>query len=225
MARSPDPAHRSARSIARLLSCSIAWLIVALSACTGGAASVQTPAASSDATHTTHTNSNEWCVKPPPSQHELAPEATAAIGRIPPMRWASLPHGAEWTFTLSDTMLARTQTARICKIFRNPTSDSTTVALAMEPDDVEVVVKNARGLTVWRQDSGVVSNLMISTYRLAPHGVLLFPQHLPPSWGGPVELAWRSLPPGRYAVYVALQMAPDSLVLAEGPPPIDIELR
>lgn len=72
----------------------------------------------------------------------------------------------------------------------------------MQPDDVEVVVKNVRGVTMSRKDSGTVSDLMVSLVQLAPHSVLLLPQHLPPSWGGPSS--WRSargaregLPSGR----------------------------
>jgi hypothetical protein len=163
-------------------------------------------------------------VTPPSSHGELPPEAVTAIESIPPTRWAKLPRGAEWTFTLSDTVLARGQTAQLCALFRNRTSESTSVAVEVPPDDVEVVVKDARGVSAFRADSGAVSDLMLRTYHLAPHGVLLFPKHLPPAIP-PVTSAWLSLPSGRYAVYASLQMDPDSLVLAKGPPPIYIELR
>lgn len=180
--------------------------------------------AASDASRTAHKDSDTWCVTPTSPHRELPPEAVAAVESIPPSRWAKLPRGAEWTFTLSDTAIARGQTARLCTVFRNRTSESTSVALEGPPDDVEVVVRDARGVSAFRADSGAVSDLMLWTYHLAPHRVLLFPQHLPPAIP-PVASAWLSLPPGRYAVYASLQMDPDSLVLAKGPPPIYIELR
>lgn len=218
-------AHYSARSPARTLTGAATPLILAvLCACTGGTPLAQTSTAASNASHTTRKEFNAWCVKRPSSQRELPPGAVTAIGSIPPSRWAKLPHGAEWTFTLSDTVLTRGQTAQLCAIFRNRTSDSTSVALEVPPDDVEVVVKDARGVSAFRADSGAVSDLMLWTYHLAPHGVLLFPQHLPPAIA-PVAAAWTSLPPGQYAVYAALQMDPDSLVLAKGTSPIYIELR
>jgi hypothetical protein len=198
--------------------------IMVLCACTGRASSLQTSTAASDASRTTYKDSNAWCVTPTSSHRELPSAAVAAVERIPPSRWAKLPHGAEWTFTLSDTVLARGRTAQLCAVFRNRTSDSTSVAVEVPPDDVEVVVKDARGASAFRADSGAVSDLMLWTYRLAPHGVLLFPQHLPPATP-PVASAWLSLPSGRYAVYASLQMDPDSLVLAKGPPPIYIEIR